>query len=173
MTSAAATTSSKSKEEFHLFCHLPPLWQALRFQDKLRFRHGAYSRLPCSIPCRASETACHRASERHAIVSTTTPRRCPFITSIALLLLNSFRHSITQHSSTTVAAGLPPTCLRRIPWIKIQQQRDGSCERDGFIAHLRIATFHSRKWRASYEIQSSETAERRNQYSTDLDQPMP
>ena len=135
-------------------CNLLPLWQELRFQDKQRVRHGSYSRLPCSIPCRASETACHRASERHAIVSTTTPQRCPFITSIALLLLSLFRHTITQHSSTrsVTAAGLPLTCLRHIPWIKIQQQRDGSCERDGFIAHLRIATLLRRKWRASHEI---------------------
>ena len=68
-----------------------PVWQALRFQDKQRLRHGAYSRLPCSIPCRASETACHRACERHGILSiTTTPPGCPFITSIALLLILPF-----------------------------------------------------------------------------------
>ena len=66
-----------------------PVWQALRFQDKQRLRHGAYSRLPCSIPCRASETACHRACERHGILSiTTTPPGCPFITSSALLLFS-------------------------------------------------------------------------------------
>jgi hypothetical protein len=95
-----------------------PLWQALRFQDKMRLRHGAYSRLPCSIPCRPSETACHRACERHGTVSITTPQGCPFITSIALLLFCLLPHTITGYSSiqSLVAAGLPPTCLRRIPY---------------------------------------------------------
>jgi hypothetical protein len=91
-----------------------PIWQALRFQDKQRLGHGAYSRLPCSIPCRASETACHRACEPHGILSiTTTPPGCPFITSIALLLFLPFSPYNNSISLYVFSQLSQPACRQR------------------------------------------------------------